>query len=41
MTFFILVNGMAEVDLFGTPLFTNIIFFRIILRESSSKRPTP
>jgi len=33
---FILINGMAEVDLFGTPLFTNIIFFRIILKNNMS-----
>ena len=33
---FILINGMAEVDLFGTPLFTNIIFFRIIMKNNVS-----
>ncbi|MEI6572557.1 MAG: O-antigen ligase family protein [Alphaproteobacteria bacterium] len=36
---FILINGMAEVDLFGTPLFTNIIFFRIILKNNMSLGP--
>jgi O-antigen ligase len=36
---FILINGMAEVDLFGTPLFTNIIFFRIILKNNMSSGP--
>lgn len=36
---FILINGMAEIDLFGTPLFTNIIFFRIILKNNMSSGP--
>ena len=41
LALFILINGMAEVDLFGTPLFTNIIFFRIILKDGVLKRQTP
>jgi len=36
---FILINGMAEIDLFGTPLFTNIIFFRIIMKNNVSSGP--
>ena len=41
MALFLLMNGMAEVDLFGTPLFTNVIFFRIILKDGASKRRMP
>jgi O-antigen ligase len=37
MTLYILFYGLAEVDLFGTPLFTSLIFFRIALQDGALK----
>lgn len=35
LTLFILIYGLTEVDLFGTPLFTSLIFFRVALQDGA------
>ena len=39
MILYILIYGLTEVDLFGTPLFTSLIFFRISLKDAFTRRP--